>query len=1046
MKKFALITSCFLIWLLFLNMQNAISQTVSGNVISADDQTSLPGVNIMIKGTTSGTVTDLNGRYSINAGSDATLVFSYVGFESQEIQVGGQTIINIVLQPDIVSIAEVVTIGYGTVKKDDLTGSVAVVTAEDLNRSPASDFGKALQGKTTGVLVTQSGDPRSGATLRVRGIGSINSDDSPLIVIDGIISGKITSIAPEDIETVQVLKDASASAIYGANGANGVIIITTKRGKPGKIDVSLSAYGRINRKPKYYDLMNANEYAAFYDTLLVNNGQTPELAYSDGFRQFYYGEGWEEGTDWQKEILQKSYTQNYYFRVSGGSENSNYSFSTNYYDESGIQREVGVKRISVHANSDFKIGKMLRIGETVNIDRRTTTGSGGQWSESLIDSPLMKVYNKNNKEGYEGSQIGFPYAVPEELKTIYNIPLNDPRYDTIAVNNTGYNDKFNPVALLEVSDNENYTNSILASLYLEFKPFDWITYRISPAIDANFSRSRSWTPSYDLGVRSVPRASLDVGFSEGMNLSLENQITFNKSFAKHNFTVTAVNHIRKGQWNDASVAAPGFIYEQLPVIGQSDYDSRVVLGGTSSSTDNSYLGRLIYDYDSKYLVTASIRRDGSSNFGPKNKWGTFPSFSVAWKLNQDLLPNVEQISMLKIRFGWGKTGNARIGSFRYQNLLGRQDEFSPVFGVDQTVAPALNEMYIVGNPLIKWEAATMTNLGVDLIAFNGKLQFSGEYYYKKQDDLLMQVPITWTLAKVSGGSVGMPWYNIGKIHNTGFEFSATYRKMEGEFNYDITGNLTTVKNIVDDIPDEIINGNVTTREGNTIRSLYAYVSEGIIQEDDFYEDGTYKYAKPSQWTGTDEPRPGDLRFKDLNRDGVINDLDQTIVGKALPDMVYSLSVDLYYKNFDFVVFLYGIQNAQIISGLRRNNESLSVQDLQHNKSREFAANYYKSGRPSTEFIRADLNDRNVNSRNSTWWLEEASYLRFKDIQLGYSIPLVATHYLGIERARIYLSAMNLLTLTKYTGNDPESAINSGGFDDGAYPLPRSFTAGIQIDF
>jgi TonB-linked SusC/RagA family outer membrane protein len=1037
LKKFVIIPSCLFIWLSVFSMQNAISQMVSGTIISVEDQTPLPGVNIMIKGTTSGTVTDLNGSFSINAGSDATLVFSYVGFESQEIQVGGRTVINVVLQVERELIDELVVIGYGTVKKDDLTGSVAVVTAEDLNRSPASDFGKALQGKTTGVLVTQSGDPRSGATLRVRGIGSINSDDSPLIVIDGIISGKITSIAPEDIETVQVLKDASASAIYGANGANGVIIITTKRGKPGKIDVSLSAYGKINRKPKYYDLMNANEYAAFYDTLLVTNGQRPELAYSDGFRQFYYGEGWEEGTDWQKEILQKSYTQNYYFRVSGGNENSNYSFSSNYYDESGILRQVGAKRISIHANSDFKIGKILRIGETVNIDRRTTSGTGGQWGESLIDSPLMKVYNKNNKEGYEGSQIAFLYAIPEELKSIYGV-----LEDTVAVRNTGYNDKFNPVALLDVTDSKSYTNSILANIYLELKPFDWLTYRISPSVDAGFSRSRSWTPSYDLGVRSVPRANLDVNFSEGMTLSLENQITFNKSFAKHNFTATAVNHIRKGQWDDASVTAPGFIYEQLPVIGQSDYASRVALGGTSTSTDNSYLGRLIYDYDSKYLLTASIRRDGSSNFGPENKWGTFPSFSFAWKLNQDLLPNVEQISMLKLRFGWGKTGNARIGSFRYQNLLGRQDEFSPVFGINQTVAPALNEMYIVGNPLIKWESAAMTNFGVDLIAYNGKLQFSGEYYYKKQDDLLMQVPITWTLAKVSGGSVGMPWYNIGKIHNTGFEFSATYRKMEGEFNYNISGNLTTVKNIVDDIPDEILNGNVTTREGNTIRSLYAYVAEGIIQEDDFDENGIYKYAKPSQG----DPQPGDLRFKDLNRDGIINDLDQTIIGKSLPDLTYSLSVDLYYKNLDFMVFCYGIQNAQIISGLRRNNQSLSVQDLHHNKEREFAENYYKPGSPSTEFIRADLNDKNLNSRNSTWWLEEASYLRIKDIQLGYSIPLAATHYLGIERARIYLSALNLLTITKYTGNDPESAINSGGFDDGAYPLPRSFTAGIQIDF
>jgi len=1041
-KKYVFTFLILLVSFVFTVESVLAQQVLTGTVTSAEDRAPLPGVNIMLKGTTMGTVTDLNGNYTLRVlNLNDTIIYSYVGYRSQEIPVNGQTVINVILKVETELMEEVVVIGYGTVKKDDLTGSVAVVASEDLNKTPASDFGKALQGRATGVLITQNGNPASGATIKVRGIGSINSDDDPLIVIDGVISDKISSISPEDIESLQVLKDASATAIYGANGANGVIIITTKRGRPGKIDVNFSAYGRINSKPKYYDVMDATEYSRFYDTLLVRNGQTTEPAYSDRFRQYYYGEGWEKGTDWQREILQKSYTQNYYLRVSGGGENNNFSLSGNYLNDKGILMNNLAERYSVRANTDFRIGKYINLGATLLVARRRTSGgSGGEWGAwvtSLYVSPLMRLhvedpykghYPLEGKEGWEGPQVPFDYV--------------DENGNSLVVNNTGWNDKGNPVAPLAVTDQNSFSHTILSSVYAEIKPFPWLTYRIYPSVDLSLNRSRTWTPSYDNGVRSVPQAELDESYGEGLSLSLENQITITQSFNNHHFTLTGVNHARKGEWNGASITAPGFIYEQLPVIDQSDYDQRVATGNSSPWSQNSYLARLLYDYSSKYLITASIRRDGSSNFGPENKWGTFPSFSAAWKLNQDLLPTVNQITSLKLRVGWGKTGNANIGSFRYQNLLGKQDEFSPVFGVNQTVAPALNEMYIVGNPLIKWEAAAMTNIGVDLSAFGNRVLFSGEWYYKKQDDLLMQVPITWTLAKVSGDQVGKPWYNLGKIHNTGFEFNATYRKMEGTFNYNISGNLTTYKNVVDYIPDQIIDGNVITRENNTIRSLYAYVAERIIQEDDFDANGKYKYAKPSQG----DPQPGDLMYKDLNRDGIISDLDQTIIGKALPDLQYSINVDMYYRNFDFSLFLFGMQNAQVINFLRRNNESMAFQDLHHNKSADFATNYWTPENASTKYIRADLNDKNFNSRASSWWLEEASFLRLKDIQLGYSLPLAATKYLGVTRARIYVSAVNLLTITPYTGNDPEAPINSGGFDMGSYPLPKSFTAGIQVDF
>jgi TonB-linked SusC/RagA family outer membrane protein len=622
-----------MIFSLAILTQSAFAQqVVRGTVTSGDDGTALPGVNIFLKGTTVGTVSDLGGNYSINVTNlNDTIVFSFVGYQVQEIPVRGQSVIDVVLQIDAELLEEVVVIGYGTVKKSDLTGAVAVVTAEDLNKTPAPDFAKALQGRATGVVVTQNGNPASAASIRIRGIGSINSDDDPLIVIDGIISDKISEVAPEDIESLQVLKDASATAIYGANGANGVIIITTKRGRPGKIDVSFSAYGKLNRKPKYYDIMDATQYSAFYDTLLVRNNQTLEPAYSDGFRQYYYGDGWEKGTDWQKEILQDSYTQNYFLRVSGGGETSNFSLSTNYFNDKGILINNLAERYNVRANADFKIGKYISIGATTLVARRRTSGGSsgqwGAWTTSLYVSPLMRVrvedpekgyYPLDGKEGYEGPQVPFDYV--------------DGEGNPIVVNNTGWNDKGNPVPSMALNDQNSYNNTILASIYAEIKPFPWLTYRIYPSVDLSMNRSRSWTPAYDNGVRSVPQAQLDESYSEGMTLSLENQITLAHSFGAHNFTLTGVNHIRKGQWTSASITAPGFIYEQLPVIDQSDFDQRVARGNSSPWTQNSYLARLIYDYRSKYLLTASIRRDGSSNFGPENKWGTFPSFSAAWKM------------------------------------------------------------------------------------------------------------------------------------------------------------------------------------------------------------------------------------------------------------------------------------------------------------------------------------------------------------------------------------------------------------------------------
>ncbi len=1035
MKSFVRIIKFSLIPLVLMAfMQTAQAQyTVTGTVTDAETGETLVGATILVKGTTVGTVADIDGKYSITVPDvDAILVFSFVGYEEREVAVDGRTVIDAALVPGLEMISELVIIGYGTVRRDDLTGSVAVVTSEDLNRIPASNFTRSLQGRAPGVMVTQTGVPGSSAQIRIRGVGSINRDANPIYVIDGVITGSLNSVNPTDIESIQVLKDASAAAIYGADGANGVVIISTKRGETGPARVHYSGYSSINQIPRQFEVMNADQYARFYSTLIEESGDLVPVAYTDHFRQWYYGEGWQQGTDWQNEVVRAGWGHNHNLRISGGGEGSNFSISANYFAEEGIQLASAAERFNIRVNSDFDLGRFIKVGESITVTRsigqNPFTWQGNPWQVSLIASPLMRVHNENNKEGFEGPQVGYEYT--------------DPDGHTEIVANTGFNDKPNPRGPMEIGDLRSFNTNFLASFYVEVKPFSWLTFRTTPSVDGGFSRSKNWVPAFDLGVRSRPQANLDENFYEGVNLSLENQVTFNNQFGLHNITATAVHHVRKNEGNSVQVAAVGFPYENLNVIAQSFEDGRQVQGYYSPFTSESYLGRIIYDYDNKYLLTASIRHDGNSRFGPANRWGTFPSLSLAWKVNEDFLTGIDQISMLKLRAGWGKTGNSDIGAFQYQSVLDNFTQFSPIIG--GVLVPALNVVHSFGNPSIRWEAAEMLNFGVDLNLYRNRIQFTADYYIKNQNDLLVRRPMPSTFGRVSGA--GDPWVNLGEVQNRGFEFSGMFRQMEGDFNYIISGNLTTIKNEVKYLPGEILTGNNLTKIGHTIGSFFGYVAERIITPDDFDAEGNYLYAQPASGT----PQPGDLMFKDLNNDGVVDDLDRTIIGKAVPDLTYSFNFEVMYRGWDFSMFFYGMHNYHVYNHLRAGIEGFSSQDMGHNKLTAFAENYYRVDRPSTEYIRADLGNRNINDRPSTWYLENASFFRLKDIQLGYSLPGNVTRSVGLSGTRIYVSATNLFTITGYTGRDPEaptvSAPLTPGNDGGTYPVPRAINLGVQVDF
>ncbi len=752
-------------------------------------------------------------------------------------------------------------------------------------------------------------------------------------------------------------------------------------------------------------------------------------AYTDDFRQFYYGEGWENGTDWQGEILQRAYTQNYFLGVSGGGEASNYSISANILDEDGILRSTGATKYSFRANSDFQIGKYIKVGESFAVARNSRqnagTWQGGAWSSPLIASPLMKVFNEENKGGYDGPQEAVEYT---------------PAGENVFYNNTGGNDKPNPRPAMDLSDLHTNNNSFVGSIYLEIKPFEWLTWKTTPSAIGSFIHTRNWNPSFESGVRDRELSTLDETYTENLTLSIENQLTLARSFGNHNITLTGVQHARQFNGYNSSVRASGFEYENLNTLQNANsYDN--VTGYINPTRWNSYLGRIMYDYSGKYLLTASIRKDGNSRFGPGNRWGTFPSASAAWKLNEDLLPNVDVIDMLKLRAGYGKTGNSAIGNFQYEANLSSYSQFSPVFGVSQSVNPALNVLDSFGNVLIQWESSAMTNVGVDASLFRNRLSATAEYYIKETDNLIVSRSVSLAFGRIQD-----PKVNLGDIRNRGFEFNVSFRDMEGDFSYEITGMLTTIKNEVIDIPETYVDDNNLARIGNTVGSLRGWIAERIITPGDYDGEGNYLYAVPAEGV----PSPGDLKYTDLNLDGVINDDDRTIIGKPIPDMIYSLNVNLYFKNFDFSMYWYGAKNMEVFNSQRAGIECFWSQDLDHNKSLEYSQNYYREDRPSEEYVRADISNSNRNDRISTWWVEDASFLRLKDLQLGYSLPKQAAQSIGIASARIYISAVNLLTITDYKGRDPEAPTSGSpmsiGTDGGSYPLPRILTAGLQIEF
>jgi TonB-linked SusC/RagA family outer membrane protein len=1021
------LSALFLTWLFACIPLISFAQepVVRGMVKASDTGEPLPFAHVVIKGTTQGAITDNDGRFSLPAPAPGTkLVVTYVAYIPEEISWEGQSEVEVTLDPEVTEMDQVIVIGYGTVKKSDLTGAVSVVSSDQVTDTHAPSLDRALQGKATGVMVSAtSGRPGSEPTVKIRGIGSINRESEPLYVIDGLpVTGGLNHINPNDIESVNILKDASASAIYGARGANGVVMITTKRGVQGKPVISFSSYVSYSKIPRLYDIMNADEYVTFLDSAYKYYNSNPynivklpfPAAYSDSVRASH---GWID-TDWQQEISRPAWGQNYDLRVSGGGENSNYMVSGDFYQDNGILIGTSMKRYTFKANSDFKFGNHIKIGESFNfsniaVDAESHYTNGNPWHVAAITSPLMPVYDPNNRGGYAG-------PTPEV---------------------TPVNERTNPVAEQMLNENTNNSTRFMVSLYAEFDIWKGIKFRTNFGYDLSFYQSELWNPVYDLGTiggRSRYVSVLYLEKSSSYKYVWDKQIMYDHTFGKHSISAVLVHSNEDGRGGNLSGKGENFDYENLNVLAMADPSTYTATGYKGRETLESYLGRINYNYNNRYFLTASVRNDGSSKFGPENKRGTFPSFSAAWKFNEDFLNRFSFINMAKFRFGYGVTGNANIGDFQYESYIEPKVEFVTAMGDPARTVFGRGPLYNFGTSSIQWEEARMTNIGFDFAFFNQRVEFTAEYYYKDQRKMLAQIPISSIHGRLEGFE---PWSNVANMTNRGVELNAVYKKMEGAFNYSINANLSTIKNEIRDLPGgrNIIESHSITTVGHTISSFYGYVADGIFQSEEEVDNHAFQNG------GT---APGDIRFKDLNRDGIINDLDRTIIGKPVPDMTYGITFDGYFRNFDFMVFIYGVQHVYIYNEFRAMAGLATDPDSKDNNKLKEVMNFWSPYHKTNSQVRANFNDPNDNNRISSFFVENASFMRIKNLQVGYTIPDRLVNSLNIKKLRIYVSATNLLTFTRYRGYDPEIGSKANldfGVDYGTYPLPRTFMAGIQLD-
>lgn len=1020
--------------LLFSGTIYAQQFKVTGTIKDAQTNEGLPGVSIRIKGTTIGTLSDNDGKYAITADSpNATIVYTYIGYEIQEIAVNGQAQIDVDLRTKSTVMDEVVVIGYGTQKRSDLTGSIAVLNTNEVVKASTNDVTKALQGKVAGLSIQSGGEPGAVPLVKLRGVSSFNNS-TPLYIIDGVPT-LVNDFPMSDIASIQVLKDASAAAIYGSRAANGVIIITTKRGEKGALKVNYNGYYGIQNIAKKYDVCNNVEYQKLVN-LATTNAQNTDPAYNGaGILPFNNPDDprfSRTNTDWQKECEKTAALTEHNLSLSGGNEKSTFNTSFNFFNQTGTMVGKGpdYKRYSITVNSDHKYGK-LKFGETmsytyVNNQLMTFVKDGTAVSFMVEAIPTLGIYDSTTVDGYAASN-----------KTL------DGSYSA------------NVIGMNKLIDNNIKRYKFFGNAYGEYSFFPFLKYRLSLTFDRSDFRNVQFNPIHNLGWAYVnAKAYMKDNRSAAFTGTIEQTLTFDQKFGNHNINAMVGTSVLdfKNIWQNAY--AEGFSQPYYKEI--SNGASTSVTGGENENRLVSYFGRLIYDYQDKYLVTASIRRDGSTRFAPSNRWGNFPSIALGWKINnEEFMKNISYLSLLKLRASWGKLGNQEIGDYMYYAQINPYASY--IFnGVLNSGSAQIR--YV--DPNMHWEARETKNIGVDAGFFNNKLTFSAEYYNSKSSDMLIGVAIPYSNGVYNWLS---PTVNGASVVNKGFEFTGEWRDHVGDFNYGISGNLSFLKNKITSLGygNKPHLGTISKSEvGTTVGELYGYEVEGIFQNQSditaLNNAAIAKYGAGYSYQSL-YTSPGDYKFKDLNGDGIINEKDRTHLGKSIPNLYFGLNLTASYKIFDFSLAGNGVSGNKIFNAIASSLEYGGGWD-QYSKR---MLNCWTPTNKNTDIPRVVMTDPNGNSRASSRWLENGAYFKITNVELGVVVPNKILNRVGISNLRFYAKAQNLYTFTKYTGFDPDfgsdglwdRAIDHGSYPNkqftdfsGGLPNPRTFLLGVQVGF
>lgn len=998
--------------------------SVSGSVVD-NNQMPLLGATILEKGTSNGVQADFDGNFILTV-SDAyvTLIISYVGYETQEVKLNGETEnLRITLAEDVAKLSEVIVVAYGEQKRTNVTGAISSVGADEIDGRPVTDFQNALQGQVAGLNITNStGAPGGGTSVVIRGQGSLSGGSNPLYVVDGNIINTfignqgagftnpdpLSTINPADIESVTVLKDASAASIYGARGANGVILITTKRGKSGKPRFQFDTFSGFQQAWNQLDLLNSQQYQQVWNSAR-DNVDEPRIPSLDGTNIT-------TNTDWQDEVLRTASINSFNFRASGGGEMTRYSSSVGYLNQEGIIMGTGLERFNLSINTDsetgrFKFGNSLNVSRTI-YDKESINASQTILNWAIVSAPNVPVFDPNNIGGYAG-------------------PTLEDGEPTV-----------NPVAVQDLVDNENTVNRILGSAYGEYEILDGLTFRVNAGFDYITFHDRLTVPEFELNQNQVP------GFEDGSEVKeyrgennsilLENTLNYKRSFGNHNLDIIAGYTAQETHFADMTARVLGqFTGGGLPVLSGSN-NINTVRGIISETKTTSIIGRADYNYDSKYIAQFNFRRDGSSKFVGENRYANFISGSVGWNIGNEAFMEDSYISLLKLRASYGSLGNDAINANSARFALNQNATY--VFGEDQSLSPGVGPLGTIQNSDLRWERQRQLNVGLDFGLNNNKFTMTLDYFEKTSVDLLLQIPVP--------GSTGFDniTLNAGEVVNKGLEVSANYQNFIGDdFRFNIGGNFTLLDNEVTALTEGLdfiqTSGfgqlsqaqRVRIEPGQSLRSFYGYQVEGIFQSQAEVD------AAPDQ---SDLTAPGDFKYRDNNGDGVIDAEDQTFIGDAIPDITFGFNIGMNYKNWDFSAQFQGVAGNDIWSETKFFTQSYA----RTNNLSTTVLNAWTPENPSTTVPRAVPQTLSDNDRVSDFFIEDGSYLRLKNLQLGYTLREGFLEKIGITSTRIFFAGQNIFTIAGYSdvGFDPE--VGSSGIDNVVYPQARTMTMGLTVKF